>query len=225
MKHQDNETKGERCMKKSIWAMIAFTGSIAMQNATAGWIDWTSTTAGTMNVNGTTVGVSMTSGAMALVDGDYYYNNGATGGIAPSGTYAGMAPSDLIQVDAPTTFTLTFDQTVGDLYMALVSVGQPGYGVGYDFNNAFDVVSFGGNYWGYQGYTVSGDNFTGYEYNGILHFAGDFNSITFSTNPNEYWHGFNFASNELPGAVPEPTSMMLFGLGLVGLVAAKRRKA
>jgi hypothetical protein len=212
-------------MKKCFLAMVAFAGCFAMQNANAGWIDWSSTTTGTMDIGGTTVNVTLTGTVLDLVNGDYYYNNGTTGGTSATGTYGGLAPSDLIRLNSPTTLTINFSQAINDLDMALVSVGQNGLPVTYDFNNAVSVVSTGNNYWGYGGFTLSGDNFTGREFKGILHFDGEFSSITFSTNPSEYWHGFNFGSNELPAAVPEPTSMLLFGLGIIGLVGLQKRKA
>jgi hypothetical protein len=193
------------------------------QSALAGWIDWSSATTGTMNIGSSTVGVTLSGNPQGFVDGDYYYNNASTGGTSATGTYAGMAPSDFIQVAAAGSYTLTFDQVVDDLYMSLISVGQPSYGVTYDFNNAFSVHSFGSNYWGYGGYSVSGDNFTGNEFNGILHFAGSFTSLTFTVNPYEYWHGFNFASYETR-SVPEPMGILLLGLGLVGLFARRNQQ-
>ena len=198
----------------------AFLGAcltLAGQSAFAGWIDWTSTTTGTMDVGSTTVGVTLTGNPYSFVNGDYYYNNASTGWTAPSGTYAGMAPSDFIQVSAAGSYTLTFDQAVDDLFMSLISVGQPNYAVTYSFNDAFSVESYGSNYWGYGSYAVNGNDFTGYEYNGILRFSGSFTSISFDIGPQEYWHGFNFAAFD-PSYVPEPAGFWLLCLGVLGLV-------
>jgi len=202
---------------------VAFLG---MQTASAGWIDWTSTTAGTMDVGGTSVGVTLSgSAAYSYLDGDFYYNNANTGGTSAGGTYLGLAPSDMIKVTGANSFTLTFDQAVTDLSMALVSVGQPNLPVTYDFNNSFTASVAGNNYWGTGSYTTSGDDFTGNEYNGVLSFAGSFNSISFSTNPYENWHGFNFASESLTNvqAVSEPATFALFALGLLGLASIRKR--
>lgn len=210
---------------KSLATAGCLAACVMAQPASAGWIDWTSASAGTMTIGATTVGVTLVGNPMDQLNGDYYYNNASTGFVSPTGTYAGLAPSDLIRVNARGTFTLNFDQTVSDLYMALVSVGQPGYAVDYAFNDSFSVDSYGPNYWGYNSYSVSGNTFTGREYNGILHFAGNFNSISFTTDPNENWHGFNFASFETPSPVSEPAPIALLGLGLIGLAIARRRKA
>ena len=130
----------------------------------------------------------------------------------------------MIRVVGPSAFTLSFDQAVTDLSMALVSVGQPGLPVTYDFSDSFTASAAGNNYWGTGSYTISGDDFIGREYNGVLSFVGSFSSISFSTNPGENWHGFNFASEKL-SSVSEPTSLALFGLGLIGLAASRKRKA
>jgi hypothetical protein len=213
--------------KKTIknFATLAF-GSVVLlglQPASAGWIDWTSTTQGTIDIGGTSVGVTLSGTAHSFEDGDYYYNNASTGGTSPTGTYLGLAPTDMIRVVGPTTFTLSFDQTVNDLTMALVSIGQPSLPVTYDFDSSFTASDAGSNYWGTGSYTTGvGDTFTGYEYNGVLSFEGLFDSITFSTNPGENWHGFNFASYSVE--VPEPTTAVLLGAGLLGLFVSRRRK-
>lgn len=208
----------------AIVATVGIAGLLSAQTASAGWIDWTSTSTGTLDVGGTTVGVTLSGNPASLIKGDTYYNNTSTGGTSLSGTYAGLAPSDVIQVASASSFTLTFDQTVSGLNMALVSVGQPSFGVTYDFADSFSVVSYGTNYWGYGGYSISGDDFTGSEFNGVLHFAGSFDSISFSTNPYEYWHGFNFGTESSISTVSEPATLALLGLGLAGLAASRRRK-
>ena len=91
-------------------------------------------------------------------------------------------------------------------------------------SDIFTASAAGNNYWGTGSYTISGDDFIGREYNGVLSFVGSFSSISFSTNPGENWHGFNFASEKL-SSVSEPTSLALFGLGLIGLAASRKRKA
>jgi len=203
---------------------LLFTGVFSCIISTAsfaGWIDWQNTTTGNMDYNGTNVGVTLAGNAFGLNNGDYYYNNTATGGTDPSGTYAGLAPTDLIHVSSAGSFTLTFDQEVDDLYMALVSVGQPNNNfVTYSFEDEFSVESQGANYWGYNGYTATSSELTGHEFNGILLFEGSFTSISFDVLDNEYWHGFNFGT---VNSVPEPGTLFLLLSGMVGIFAARRR--
>lgn len=211
---------------KSLAMAVCAASCVLAQSASAGWIDWANTTTGSMTIGSSVVGVTLTGSPYDMVNGDGYYNNANTGGTSASGTYLGLAPSDVIRVNASSSFTLSFDQTVTNLYMALVSVGRPNYSVSYNFSDAFSVQSSGGNiWWASPGtYSVSGNSFTGNEYNGILHFSGSFNSISFNTNPNEFWHGFNFASYATT-SVSEPASLALLGLGLCGLAAVRKRKA
>ncbi len=205
-------------------------GSFAVASSAAvaapGWIDWTTTSTGSLTIGATTVGVSLSGSApIGLDNGDYYYNNGATGGTAVSGTYGGLVPSDMLQVDPASSFTLTFDQAIVNPYIALVSVGQTGLPVTYTFNGHVSVLTFGSNYWGYGGYSIAGNSITGFEYNGIVQLTGSFTTLTISTNPGEYWHGFNVGSDSFATAVPEPETyaMLLAGLGLLGFVGRRRR--
>lgn len=204
---------------------LACVSSLAISAPVVNWIDWSSTSSGTLNIAPNTINVSMTGAPIGLSNGDYYYNNAATGGTAVTGTYAGLMPSDMIQVNGASTFTLTFSSAILNPYIALVSVGQGGYPVTYSFGAPVSVLSAGGNYWGYSGYTVNGNNFTGYEYNGILQLQGSYSSISFSTAPGENWHGFNIGSAAVANAVPEPETyaMMLAGLGLLGGLARRRK--
>ena len=203
-----------------------FIGALAFlvsATSNAAWIDWTSTTTGTLDLGGTIVNVTMTGNAMDLVNGDSYYNNAYTGYTAPGGTYAGLEPSDLIRLNYASSFTLSFDQTIYDLDMALVSVGRTNLPVTYNFSDAFTVLTSGNNYWGTGWYTTSGNSFTGYEYNGILEFSGAFDSISFNVGQTEYWHGFNFGAAGVSAPVPEPGMLALISIGLLGLGFSRRK--
>ena len=213
-------------MKKRLSAGLAvgllIFGLAGVAKATpANWIDWTSATTGTLTNGSQSIGVSLSgTAAHGFVNGDDNYNNYYTN---TDGTDGDFAPSDLIQVYDSETFTLTFDSAITDPYISLVSVGNGARPVSYEFNAPFTVLTSGRNYWGYVGYSTSGNTFTGTEYNGILQLQGTFTTITFSVTPNEFWHGFNFGTGTA-APVPEPATMVLFGTGLAGLVGIRRKK-
>lgn len=209
-------------------ATVLALSSAAAMAAPTGWIDWTSSSSGTLAIGSTSVGVTLSGSApLGRVDGDYYYNNSATGYTSPTGTYAGLKPSDLLQVNLASSFTLTFSQAILNPYIALVSVGG-GVPVTYTFNGPVSqVVSAGNNYWGYGSYSTSGNSFTGREYNGVIQLSGSYTTLTVNTAPGEYWHAFNVGTAGVAAPVPEPETyaMLLAGLGLMGAVARRRRLA
>ncbi len=211
---------------KSLAVTLAAAFIHTVASAGPSWIDWTTVNTGTLTIGSNEIGVSLEgSSPMGLNNGSYYYNNAATGGIAPTGTYGGYQPADMLQVSNPSFFTLTFSQAIVNPYIALVSVGQGGVPVTYTFGSNVSVLSSGSNYWGYSGYTVAGNAFTGKEFNGVLQLQGSFTSMNIAVDQAEYWHGFNVGSAAV-SAVPEPESyaLMLAGLGLMGAIA-RRRKA
>jgi len=224
-----------RTKKTFIFALGFVLCSATAFASSVNWIDWQTTTTGTVTVDGQVINVTLTADDVyGLSDGDYFYNNYESGYTTPGGTYGGLEPSDLIQVNQISSFTLTFDSPVEDLYMAMVSVGQPDVyfadgtldhllvEVTYSFEDVFSVETFGPNFWYMGGYSVNGTDLTGWEYNGILLFEGIFSSISFDVLTPEHWSGFNFAPISSP--VPEPASMLLFGTGLIGLAGTLRRK-
>ena len=215
--------------KRLVSLLVGALLTIATSAMATSWVDWSTKNAGTLTVGSSTVGVTLTGLAYDLVNGDYYYNNANTGGTSASGTYGGLAPSDLIKELNSGTVIINFSEAILNPYIALVSVGQPGtYNVNYTFQNLqnpIEVISYGSNYWGYGGYSINGNAFSGHEFNGILQLDGTYSSIIFDISPNENWHGFNIGTDSISAPVPEPGTIALFGLGMAGLaVYCKRRQ-
>lgn len=191
------------------------------------WTDWTSqipstSVSGSINTGSDTINVTFS--------GTYYFaqTNGGTNYWNPSSPYISAevdnAPpaSDIIALGSGGTETITFSEIVEDPLIALVSWN----GNTVDFGVPIEILSYGPGYWG-NGTPIlnsDGDGFYGSgEVHGVIRLPGSYNSISFSHTP-EYWHGFTVGIMGLgQQPVPEPATMLLLGLGLVGLAGFRKR--
>ena len=212
----------------AVVAVVAAPSTASAQS----WTQWTSGGAGAFN--GLLFGSAVTF-AGGNIDGQLFNGGGssfdATNYFNPPNAYnqAGLTVPGLGMIrfnGASAVNTVTFANAVVNPYFAFVSVGQPGLPVTYSFNAPFSVLSNNNNpncaFWGCGTYSLGTNSFTGNEFSGTIQFLGTFSSLTFSTTPGEFWHGFTVGADE--SVVPEPATMSLLATGLIGMAAARRRR-
>lgn len=202
------------------------------------WADWTSATTGAsgsaqgaITLPGpSSVSVSYSGQVLfAQTAGGTNFWNPATPYL--SGLVSNAPPaSDIVALVGGSSVlvnTIRFSAPVVDPLMAIVSLGAPSIVVTYGFDAPFDVISSGQGYWGGNPagslFEDSGNVLRGIEGHGVIQFKGTFTSISWTAPRSENWHGFTVG---LLGdsVVPEPGSLTLLGLGLLGLAAGVRRR-
>jgi hypothetical protein len=206
------------------------------------YTNWTSATnssgptsgsvSGTLTFGSNVVDVAYTgdvAGAQTNGSGTNYYN--------PASDYfnsvVSNAPTspDIIQLSQAFAYTdtLTFSQPLVNPVIDIVSLGAPGNTVGYNFNATPTILSQGTDDWGGCNtcLSVSGDTVNGNEGSGAVEFVGTFSSISWTATGGEYWNGITFAApgvGSSPSAVPEPSSLLLLGSGIAGMIGMVRRR-
>jgi hypothetical protein len=122
------------------------------------------------------------------------------------------------------TDTIVFSQPVVDPVFAIWSLGQAGLNAQFDFNAPFTIEAGGPSAeYGGSAITAVGNTVFGAEGNGVIQFNGTFASISWTTPVFENWYGFTVGVPEV-AAVPEPATLSLLALGLVGVGFMRRRK-
>ena len=213
------------------------------------WTNWTSQVAGnpggsasgTITIGSDIINVTY-SGEVASVSDQGNWSQGVNSGGVSSYTNPGTGLGTVDNAPLPSTVsvpltggnrtidTIYFSSPVLDPVMAIQSLGQPGLTISYDFINApFTLLDSGSGHWGGSSsgsMTQSGDNLFGTEGNGIIQFDGVYSSISWTVPNAEYYHMFTVGAPDAASSVPEPATMLLFGIGLASLAGViKSRKA
>jgi hypothetical protein len=226
-------------LTKCLFLLYCFLYSPLSTAATISWVDWTSAVNGsnTSNWLGTASGEMNTSNGLVGVEyaghiwsaqtepNSYWWTEG-TPAPYTGNSVIDNAPetSDIIRLQySGSTNTITFSQAVYMPVMALVSVGQTGLPVSYDFDRSFTLLSEGAGFYGDGTWSQTGNSLVGEEAHGAIQFDGWVSSITWSNDANELWHGFTVGATQLE-PVPVPAAAWLFGSGLIGLIGIARRR-
>ena len=192
------------------------------------WADWTSATghsaSGTMgdislSFTGHVEFTQLNGGINLWSEGDPmpYTGSSLIDNAPPNGEFVATSNAG--------TKTIEFSRNVVNPIMAICGLGQQNWPVAFDFDAPFELLSAGTGFFGEGSYILEDDNvLVGRELHAAIQFTGSFDAISWHSDRTEIWHGFTFGSTTNVANVPEPATMGLVFLGLVGLAAAKRRK-
>jgi len=188
---------------------------------------------GTLTIGAQTINVNYTGDvAFAQVGAggtDYYipasvYTNSQVANVPTNNNIIALSESRAF------TDTLTFSTPLVNPILDIVSLGQPGDAVSYNFNAIPVILSqgAGGVFGGCSTcLSVTGNSLNGTEGDGVVEFVGTFNSLAWTTTNGEFWNGFTLGVQGVGASgVPEPAtwSTILLALGLAAPVVWRHRK-
>ena len=207
------------------------------------YTDWSTATDSTGSANGSVSG-TLTIGAQTVdvnYSGDVSFAQVGAGGTdyyIPASVYTnsqvGNVPTNnnIIALSQSRAFTdtLTFSSPLVNPILDIVSLGQPGDAVSYNFNATPVILSqgVGGVFGGCSTcLSVSGNSLRGTEGDGVIEFVGTFGSLSWTTTNGEFWNGITLGVQGVgTSAIPEPAtwSTILLAVGLAAPLAWRRRK-
>jgi hypothetical protein len=225
---------------RNLTVLAVFSTACLPASVVVNWADWTSGTAGTngsadgsFQFGSNTVNVTYTGEIAFLITdvGTNYWTEPNPSSLPYTGGEVSNAPpaSDLIAMSRASRRTLTFSESVTNLYFAYMSIN----GNGFVFDQDFELISQGQGYWGNgtvikqvlgpNQYALTG---TGGEPHGVIKFTGTFNSISWTSDVDEYWYGFQVgAAARTADLVPEPSAFLLTAPALLAAVVFARRRS
>ena len=183
-----------------LWVAVAV--ATPARAGQAVWTDW---------VHGSTGDVGFATGTLAVVGapeitvtytGEVYLvqTNGGTDYWTPADPYIssevtnGPPGTDIIGLVGghTRTNTITFSRPVTNPVMAILSLGDSILQCSYDFDAAFEILSYGPGYYGEPGTltNLADDVLFGTEGHGTIRFNGVYTSISWTVPTGECWHGF-----------------------------------
>lgn len=106
--------------------------------------------------------------------------------------------SDILQLSGGnnTTYRVTFSEPIANPIMDILSLGQAGNAITYNFDSPFTILSQGpSTAWGGCNTCLTqlpGDVLQGREGDGTIKFVGTYTTFSWQVPTNEVWHGFTF---------------------------------
>lgn len=196
------------------------------------WTDWTGVTPGTPGSASGTLDTGTDLVAVTYT-GELFFaqvDNAGPNYWSPAAPYLSPAvdnaPPTTDIVALSTSFAepnvVTFSRPIVDPILPLVSLGNPGGAISYNFDRPYELLSTGAGYWGNGPLTqTSATVLTGAEGHGAVRFPGTHSSIAWTVTGSETWHGFTVGITGV--SVPEPAgALALAAASALGL--ARRRR-
>jgi hypothetical protein len=192
------------------------------------WNTWSSPSTGSMTVGSTPVTVTFSTNNFHTNIANYPSYTPTTtwadGGVVNN---APVSSNGIMQLTGGNTNvnTLSFSTPLVNPVLAIWSLGQSGITASFVFDQTPTFIKGGPNA-EYGGGTilVSGNTVSGAEGNGTVEFLGTYSSISWTNPIFEDWYGFDVGASSAAtaGAVPEPGTLTLLGLGVACLAGYRR---